>query len=242
MDDQGPLSQPGETPSNAIRQGIALSGWSNEAGDEAEPVVHDEVPLWAIEGQQGLTPKQMGKARWVCVNLSSPGPHGLVPRSASSEVLDMTGHSDLIRVLSSVWELPYAGVRAMDGLAVWHSKEQCTTMKVPHGADQILLIPLTGEVSVMTLGSTGKPEEVRLSEQATLLSRSADTAELRLKGESAVLVMYRLKQPKTVENLQKAKRAGLYPHIPTATQQEKKGIPKATNRTDGSRGHRALAY
>ena len=116
----------------------------------------------------------------------------------------------------------------MDGLAVWHSKEQYTTMKVPHGADQILLIPLTGEVSVMTLGSTGQPQEVRLSDQATLLSRKADTDELRLKGESAVLVMYRLKQPKSVENLQKAKRAGLYPHIPTATQQEKKGIPKAT--------------
>ena len=102
----------------------------------------------------------------------------------------------------------------MDGLVVWQGKKQCTTMKVPHGADQILIIPLTGEVSVVTLGSTGEPEEVRLSEQATLLSRSADTAELRLKGESALLVMYRLKQPKTVENLQKAKRAGLYPHVP----------------------------
>ena len=76
VDDQGPPSQPEESPSSAIRQGIALSGWSNEAGDEAEPVVHDEVPLWAIEGQQGLTPKQMGKARWVCVCLlyTSPSP------------------------------------------------------------------------------------------------------------------------------------------------------------------------
>ena len=93
-------------------------------------MVRDEVPLWAIEGQQGLTPKQLGKARWVCVNLSGPGPLGLVPRATKSEMLDMVGHSDLIRVLPSVWELPYAGVRAMDGLAVWHSKAQFTTIKV----------------------------------------------------------------------------------------------------------------
>ena len=97
----------------------------------------------------------------------------------------------------------------MDGLAVWHGKAQCTTMKVPHGADQVLLVPLTGEVSVMMLGSSGKSEEVRLSDQAALLSRKAEIDERRLKGESAVLVMYRLKQPKTVGNLQKAKREGL---------------------------------
>ena len=61
--------------------------------------------FWSIEGQQWLTAKQLGKARWTCANLSGPGPHGLVPRSTNSEVLDMTGHSDLVRVLSTAWEL-----------------------------------------------------------------------------------------------------------------------------------------
>ena len=153
------------------------------------------------------------------MNLSSPGPFGLVPRSTNSEVLDMTGHADLVRVLSTVWELPYAGVKPMDGLAVWHSTAQGSTMRVPEGADQLLVVPLTGEVTFTTLGSSGAPEVVRLSEQATLLRRNADGAQLHLKGESTLLVLYRLKQPKTVENMTKAKRAGLYPHVPSATKQ-----------------------
>ena len=116
----------------------------------------------------------------------------------------------------------------MDGLAVWNSKGNSCTMKVPEGADQLLLIPLTGEVSVATIGSSGTPEDVRLSEQATLLRRNTQADQLRLKGDSAVLVLYRLRQPKTVENLTKAKRAGLYPHIPSATKEKKSGIPKET--------------
>ena len=55
------------------------------------------------------------------MNLSGPGPHGLVPRSQDADLLDMTGHADLVRVLSNVWELPYAGVKLMDGLAIWNT-------------------------------------------------------------------------------------------------------------------------
>ena len=152
----------------------------------------------------------------------------MVPRTANSDIMDMTGHAVLVRVLSTMWELPFAGVKEMDGLAIWRIRPDDTKVKVPYGTDQLLLIPLMGEVSVTTLGSDGEPHDVRLGEQATLLRRNADTDEVSLKGESAILVMYRLRQPKTVENLSKAKRAGLYPHVPSATQQVKTGTPKST--------------
>ena len=51
---------------------------------------------------------------------------------------------------------------------------------------------------------------------------------MHLKGESIILVLYRLKQQKTVDNITKAKRAGLYPHIPSATNQQKEGAPSST--------------
>ena len=102
----------------------------------------------------------------------------------------MTGRADLIRVLSSVWELPYAGVKPMDGLAVWRSTAEGSTMSVLEGADQLLIIPLTGEVTLATQGSSETPEPVRLGERATLLRQNAEGAKLRLKGESTMLVLY----------------------------------------------------
>ena len=97
-------------------------------------------------------------------------------------------------------------------------------MNVPSGTDPLLIIPITGEAMLTNQES----EPVQLSEQATLLRRDTEGAPLILKGESTLLVLYRLKQQKTVENLQKAKRAGLYPHCPTATRQQKQGVPSAT--------------
>ena len=113
------------------------------------------------------------------MNISGPGPFGLVPRPSNSEVLDMTGHADLVRVLSSVWELPYAGVKPMDGLAIWKTTSKGSAMNVPNGTDQLLIIPLTGEATLTNQGS----EPVRLGEQATLLRRDAEGAQLILKGE-----------------------------------------------------------
>ena len=157
------------------------------------------------------------------MNLSGPGPHGLVPRSCDADMLDVTGHADLVRVLSNVWELPYAGVCPMDGLTIWNSASP-RYCRVPYGADQLLLIPMSGEVSL----PRAEGEPVRLSGQATLLSRSSEETKLSLKGEATLLVLYRLKQSKTVENLSKAKRAGLYPHCPSATAQKKQGVPSSS--------------
>ena len=43
-----------------------------------------------------------------------------------------------------------------------------------------------------------------------------------------MLVLYRLKQQKTVDNMQKAKRAGLYPHVPAAVTKQKQGVPSSS--------------
>ena len=151
-------------PSNAEGGSAGAVGVSpppDAVGHEADPAAdHGEEHLWSIEGQQWLTPKQLGRARWAFANLSSPGPIGLVPRSTSSETamlggasgrttrssaaetLDMIGHSDLTRVLSSVCDLPYAGVIPMDGIAVVRSTKECPTVQLPEGAGQVLIIPL----------------------------------------------------------------------------------------------------
>ena len=105
------------------------------------------------------------------MNISGPGPHGLVPRQSNPEVLDMTGHADLVRVLSNAWELPYAGVKHMDGLAIWKTTAQSSVMKVPTGTDQLLIIPLTGECLLQVQGSSENSEPVSsLKDQA----RSSD--------------------------------------------------------------------
>ena len=88
--EQGSPSKAEDSPGVTEWTGIALTSrlprQSDEAEHEAEPtVVHDGSPLWAIEGQQWLTSKQLGKARWVCVNLSGPGPFGLVPRATNTD-------------------------------------------------------------------------------------------------------------------------------------------------------------
>ena len=67
-------------------------------------------------------------------------------------------------------------------------------------------------------------EPVRLDGQATLLGRSPEGSHLFLKGEAALLVLYRLKQRKTAENLKKAKRAGLYPHCLAAARRQKQSL------------------
>ena len=74
----------------------------NPSAPSTEEHDHKENLGWTIEGQQWLTAAQQGKARWACMNLSGPGPFGLVPRATNSEALDMYGHSDLVRVLSRV--------------------------------------------------------------------------------------------------------------------------------------------
>ena len=89
------------------------------------------------------------------MNLSGPGPFGLVPRATNSETLDMVGHADLVRVLSSVWELPFAGVTPMDGIAVVYSTKECPTVDLPEGSDQVLIIPLIGEVAVRVESTEG---------------------------------------------------------------------------------------
>ena len=137
--EDGSSNAQAEVPHGCIRTNRPVTE-AEEHGTEVA-TDHGEDRFWSIEGQQWLTPNQLGRARWVCVNLSGPGPFGLVPRSTSSNTLDMTGHSDLIRVLSAVWELPFAAVKAMDGLAVWQSHTEGTTVKVPQGADQLLLVP-----------------------------------------------------------------------------------------------------
>ena len=62
-----------------------------------------------------------------------------------------------------------------------------------------------------------------------------------LKGDSTLLVLHRLKQQKTVENLQRAQRAGLSPHCPSASKQQKQGTPSST-RSTGNRRHRTVAH
>ena len=111
----------------------------------------------------------------------------------------------------------------MDGLAVWKTTPKGSVMNVPHGTDQLLIFPLTGEANLQR----GK-ELIKLGEHATMIKRDADNVKLRLIGDATLLVLYRLKQQKTVENVTKAKRAGLYPHSPTATAQKKEGTPSST--------------
>ena len=170
-----------------------LTHWMRKHDSETDPAaVSEENSCWSVEGQQLLTPKQLGKARWISMNLSGQGPFGLVPRQTDSEVLDVIGHEDLVRTLSSAWELPYAGVEPMDGLTQWKTTAKGSVMKVPTGADQLLIIPMMGEVSLVNQGS----EPIRLGEQATLLRRIAEGSQLTLKPEAALLVLYRLKQQK----------------------------------------------
>ena len=137
------------------------------------------------------------------MNLSGSGPYGLVPRSTNTETLDMVGHADLVRVVASVWELPYAGVTPMDGIAVLRSTKECATVQLPEGNDQLLIIPLIGEVAT-NVESIDELTSTRLSEQATLLRRRAEGSSMKIEGEGTLLVLYRLKQQKTVEILKKA--------------------------------------
>ena len=83
---------------------------------------------------------------------------------------------------------------------------------------------MSGEVSL----PRAEGEPLRLSEQATLLSRASEETKLSLKGEGTILVLYRLKQIKTMDNWNKAKRAGIYPYYPTATNQRKQGVPSSS--------------
>ena len=155
----------------------------------------------------------------------------------------MVGHVDLVRVLSSVWELPYAGVTPMDGIVVLHSTKERPIVDLPEGSDQVLIIPLNGEVAIRVESTEGSTS-TRLSEHATLLRRRGEgggpgthgrtssstrveASSLKLDGEGSLLILYRLKQQKTVENVKKAKRAGLYPHCPAAAMQSRAGIPNS---------------
>ena len=60
------------------------------------------------------------------------------------------------------------------------------------------------------------------------LDEGLKVSSIKIEGEGTLLVLYRLKQPKTVENVKKAKRAGLYPYCPKAAQQSKDGVPSST--------------
>ena len=64
--------------------------------DASEGKSTPEPAGWLVEDQQRMTSRHTTIARGVCMNLSGPGPMGLVPRTANSDVLDMIGHSDLI--------------------------------------------------------------------------------------------------------------------------------------------------
>ena len=92
----------------------------NHEVEARREVTSNQASSWVVEGQHWLSASQVGKSRWICMNLSGPGPFGLAPRATNSETLDMVGHSDLVRVLSSVWELPYAGVMPMES-CLWNA-------------------------------------------------------------------------------------------------------------------------
>ena len=115
----------------------------------------------------------------------------------------------------------------MDGIVVSQITKERPIVDLPEGADQLLIIPLIGEVTIRVEPTEGLTS-TRLSEQATLLRQSGEGSNLKLEGEGALLILYRLKQQKTVENVNKAKRAGLYPYCPKAMQQSKAGVPSAT--------------
>ena len=88
--------------------------------------------------------------------------------------------------------------------------------KFPAGFPK-LLFAVVSQANLTTTNSTKKA--------LVRLRRDAKGAKLGLKGEPTMLVLYRPKQKKTVEDLQKAKRAG---YGSGAAKQQKQGVPSST--------------